>query len=181
MALSEKVRSYEKPAKKIPRILFGGHMFQQRLITTLTPELYCSDIRTSVKFYTELLGFKIQYERNEEGFAMLERQSCRIMLDQVRTKTAADECRTWLAGPLERPFGRGINLQMITADVDGLYKRVQASDAKIFLRLEEKWYRANEIELGNRQFIVSDPDGYLLRFFQDLGERRSAVAPTLSR
>jgi len=25
--------------------------------------------------------------------------------------------------------------------------------------------------VGNRQFVVPDPDGYLLRFFQDLGER----------
>ncbi len=28
-------------------------------------------------------------------------------------------------------------------------------------------------EVGNRQFVVQDPDGYLLRFFSDLGERPS--------
>jgi hypothetical protein len=38
--------------------------------------------------------------------------------------------------------------------------------------MEEKWYRANDTQLGNRQFIVQDPDGYLLRFFQDLGTRK---------
>ncbi len=27
---------------------------------------------------------------------------------------------------------------------------------------------------GARQFLVQDPDGYLLRFFQSLGQRRSA-------
>jgi hypothetical protein len=37
--------------------------------------------------------------------------------------------------------------------------------------MEEKWYRMNDSKVGNRQFIVLDPDGYLLRFVQDLGER----------
>lgn len=48
---------------------------------------------------------------------------------------------------------------------------MKASGAEIFLPLEEKWYRLNEIEVGNRQFIVLDPDGYMLRFEQDLGNR----------
>jgi hypothetical protein len=39
----------------------------------------------------------------------------------------------------------------------------------VFLALEDKWYRQNNRMVGNRQFIVQDPDGYLLRFFQDLG------------
>jgi hypothetical protein len=38
----------------------------------------------------------------------------------------------------------------------------------------EKWYRAGDRELGQRQFLVQDPDGYLLRFCQDLGERERA-------
>lgn len=37
--------------------------------------------------------------------------------------------------------------------------------------MEERWYRVNEQETGNRQFVVADPDGYLLRFFEDLGLR----------
>ncbi len=36
---------------------------------------------------------------------------------------------------------------------------------------EEKWYRADKIEVGQRQFLVMDPDGYLLRLVMDLGER----------
>ncbi|HEY0476960.1 MAG TPA: hypothetical protein VGD37_05520 [Kofleriaceae bacterium] len=37
--------------------------------------------------------------------------------------------------------------------------------------MEERWYRRNDHEVGNRQFVVADPDGYLLRFFGDLGQR----------
>jgi hypothetical protein len=32
--------------------------------------------------------------------------------------------------------------------------------------------RANDVEVGNRQFIVLDPDGYMLRFVQDLGNKK---------
>ena len=39
------------------------------------------------------------------------------------------------------------------------------------LPLEGRWYRRGAGEVGNRQFAVADPDGYLLRFFTDLGER----------
>jgi hypothetical protein len=38
--------------------------------------------------------------------------------------------------------------------------------------VEEKWYRVNDQETGNKQFLVQDPDGYLLRFFEDLGIKR---------
>ena len=37
--------------------------------------------------------------------------------------------------------------------------------------MEEKWYRKNDTEVGNKQFLVQDPDGYILRFFQNLGMR----------
>lgn len=138
---------------------------QEMLITALTPELMCRDIKVSLPFYLDVLGFKIQYERPESSFAMIERQGARLMLDQI----VPDSPRTWIAGPLEFPFGRGINLQIETDDVNGLYARVQKSGATIFLPIEEKWYRGDDVDLGSRQFIVLDPDGYLLRFFQHLG------------
>ncbi len=143
-------------------------MTEKRLTTPLTPELLCTSIKISLPFYTEVLGFNIQYQRPEEGFAMLERQGSRIMLDEL----VPGSDRSWTAAPLEIPFGRGINLQIETDAIDVLYANVQKSKAKIFRQLEEKWYRANDVELGNRQFIVQDPDGYLLRFFQNLGERK---------
>jgi catechol 2,3-dioxygenase-like lactoylglutathione lyase family enzyme len=137
------------------------------LSTPMTPELICSDFKISLTFYTQVLGFEVQYQREENGFAMLERQGSRIMLDQI----VPGSPRTWIAAPLEAPFGRGINLQMETDKVDELYARVQTMGVHIFLPIEEKWYRCDDTYLGNRQFIVQDPDGYLLRFFQDLGSK----------
>jgi catechol 2,3-dioxygenase-like lactoylglutathione lyase family enzyme len=139
--------------------------------TPLTPELSCTSIETSLAFYVDVLGFTIQYQRPEDGFAMLERQGSRLMLDQLHGIDGTG--RSWLAGPLERPYGRGINLQMQTENVDALYAKVNESGAPVFMTMEEKWYRLNDVHVGNRQFIVQDPDGFLLRFFQDLGERKA--------
>jgi catechol 2,3-dioxygenase-like lactoylglutathione lyase family enzyme len=146
-------------------------MTENRLMTSLTPELCCSNIKTSIDFYTKILGFKIQYQREEDGFVMLERQGSRIMLDEIKNNFVEGASRTWTSAVLEKPFGRGMNLEIRTTQIDKLYNRVQQSGAIIFLPIEEKWYRVNDSEVGNYQFIVLDPDGYLLRFAQCLSER----------
>ncbi|NQZ14107.1 MAG: VOC family protein [Alphaproteobacteria bacterium] len=138
----------------------------------LIPELNCTDIEKSLAFYVDLLGFKILYDRPESYFAMLERQGVQIMIEQL-----SEHERRWIAAELKQPFGRGMNLQMRTKDVSDLYKKVENSPYNIFLPIEEKWYRAEDIEVGNKQFIIQDPDGYLLRFFEDLGEREIQQKP----
>lgn len=130
----------------------------------LVPELCCSDIARSLSFYTEVLGFSVVYARPEDQFAYLDRHGAQIMIEQSTG-------RAFVAGELAHPYGRGINLQIEVADVASLYKVVEAGGAPIYLPLEDRWYRRDRTELGNRQFIVQDPDGYLLRFFEDLGVR----------
>jgi len=132
----------------------------------LVPELYVSEIGRSLRFYTEVLGFAVLYERPEERFAHLLRDGAALMLKQP-----ADPGRTWLAAPLEPPYGRGVNLQIRVSDVDALHAAVLAVGAPIERPMEERWYRRGDILLGHRQFVVQDPDGYLLRFFQPLGSR----------
>lgn len=147
-------------------------MTKKHITSSLTPELCCSNIKASLHFYLEILGFRIQYSRREEGFAMLERQGSRIMLDEIKNYLGTGTDRTWISGELKKPFGRGINLEIKTLNVDLLYECVCQSGATIFLPIEEKWYRADDVEIGNRQFIVLDPDGYMLRFAEELGERK---------
>ena len=52
-----------------------------------------------------------------------------------------------------------------------MYERVTRAEVSVIIPLEERWYRQGSLERGNRQFVAADPDGYLLRFFSDLGER----------
>ena len=87
------------------------------------------------------------------------------MLDQI------DQGRTWATGPLEFPLGRGINFEVQVDNLDGTLQRITEAGWPIFVEPEEKWYRAGDIEIGVRQFLVQDPDGYLVRLQQELGER----------
>jgi catechol 2,3-dioxygenase-like lactoylglutathione lyase family enzyme len=138
----------------------------------LVPELYCSDIERSASFYVDLLGFLVRFARPEERFVYLDREGAEMMLEQPTT-------RMLVSAEFEHPYGRGVNFQIDVADVAILYARVKASPWPVFLELEDRWYRQDELELGNRQFVIEDPDGYLLRFFQDLGSRPAgmSVAP----
>lgn len=132
----------------------------------ITPELDVSDLKISLAFYIEVLGFKILYERPEEKFAYLDIEGAGFMLEE-----AAGPGRRFHQALLEKPYGRGVNFQINVSDIDDIYARARKSGQPIIVPLEEKWYRKNDVELGNRQFVVADPDGYLLRFFRDLGQR----------
>ncbi|HSA83503.1 MAG TPA: VOC family protein [Patescibacteria group bacterium] len=131
----------------------------------IVPELVVTDITKSLVFYVEILGFSIKYQREEEGFAYLILGEAHLMLDQI------DKGRTWKTGEFEIPLGRGINFQIEVPDIESLLGKLKEKEIKLFMEVEEKWYRREDHEVGNKQFIVQDPDGYLLRFFQDLGKR----------
>ena len=132
----------------------------------LVPELDVVDLEASLAFYVGVLEFAVRYSRPEEQFAYLEREGAELMLE-----AAPGPGRRFRTAPLERPFGRGLNLQIACSDVTALWARVTSAAAEVIIPLETRWYRAGAVERGNRQFVVADPDGYLLRFFQDLGDR----------
>ncbi|MEO8652343.1 MAG: hypothetical protein ABI391_08575 [Hyphomicrobiaceae bacterium] len=73
--------------------------------------------------------------------------------------------------PFEPPFGRGVNFQIRVENADALHTAVVDAGLPIFLPIEERWYRRDDTEISTRQFIVEDPDGYLLRLHHDLGTR----------
>jgi catechol 2,3-dioxygenase-like lactoylglutathione lyase family enzyme len=133
----------------------------------LIPELVVRDWQRSRDFYCDILGFTCRYARPEEGFAFLALGEAELMIDQI------DLGRTFDNGhaPQDPPFGRGVNLQIRVDILDPLLSSISAAGWPLFLAVEDKWYRRDTHLLGNRQFVVADPDGYLLRFFQDLGTR----------
>ena len=68
----------------------------------LIPELSVSDFDKSLKFYIDVLGFKMEYKREESKFAMLSFQGSQIMIEEVNNH--------WSTGRLEYPFGRGCSI-----------------------------------------------------------------------
>ncbi len=133
-------------------------------MNSLVPELYCSDIAKSLDFYCNVLGFSIVYDRPEAKFAFIQRENVQLMIEEL-----TENDRKWLSGPLEKPFGRGINLQITTSAIDELYEALRTHGGPFFMDIEEKWYRRASDTVGNRQFVIQDPDGYLLRFSQTIG------------
>lgn len=131
----------------------------------LVPELSVTSLEKSLHFYIEVLGFTVQYQRPEEGFAYLALGDAELMLDQI------DKGRTWKTAEFDHPLGRGINLQIEMPSLNPLLEKIKENHIQLFMDVEEKWYRKNDTEVGNKQFLIQDPDGYLLRFAEDLGER----------
>jgi catechol 2,3-dioxygenase-like lactoylglutathione lyase family enzyme len=141
----------------------------------LVPELLVTDTPTSLRFWRDILGFRILYDRPEQGFAAIERGGVEFMLEQ-HGAGPEERVNIWDTGPLERPFGRGINFEINVDDIGVLLEALKAADWPIFFGPEERWYRAGHQETGVRQFLVQDPDGYLLRLSQSLGQRALAKA-----
>lgn len=132
----------------------------------LVPELLVSDTSRSIEFWCGLCGFEIAYQRPEEGFAYITLGSAHIMLEQRGVG------RNWITAPLENPLGRGINFQISVVSVDPILAALRDCAYPVFMQPETKWYRVGELdEAGVRQFLVTDPDGYLIRFQESLGRR----------
>ena len=131
-------------------------------MSDLTPELGVADIARSLGFYCDILGFAVVYDRPAEGFAYLRYEGVELMLDQIGLG------RTWETGPLEPPLGRGMNLQCKISALDPLLDRLRAAGLSLYRPVETKTYRVGDRDATQRQFCVQDPDGYLLRFCEDV-------------
>ena len=150
-----------------PRLLllasYAAHMTSENVSlvpvtewAALVPELMVHDLTFSLDIYTRVFGFILHYTR--PGFAYLSLGPVQWMLEQVH------EDKAWLTAPLERPYGRGINFQMVVPDLDGLHARLLAEGYPLFRPMTTATYLEGETEHTQRQVLVQDPDGYLLRF-----------------
>ncbi len=79
----------------------------------------------------------------------------------------------WNAGKVEYPLGRGINFQIELRKIAPIYDKLAALNYPLFMDIEENWYQSGGKEIGQKEFLVQDPDGYSLRFCENIGERQS--------
>ena len=128
------------------------------------PELSVTNLENSLKFY-KTIGFKIEYDRPENKFAFVSLGEIQFMLQEISNNDK------WQLAPLRYPFGNGINFQLEVDNVDKIYSNLKENNYNITFDIEENWYRQDEKLLGNKEFLVQDIDGYLLRFSEDLGEK----------
>lgn len=130
----------------------------------VVPELMVSDIERSMDFWCRCLGFEVAYQRSESGFAYLQRSDgAQVMVCQRNG--------TWETGEMENPYGRGMNLQILVDEIDPLIHSLELEGTPFYQEPRIVWRRYGDREGGRHEFLIQDPDGYLLLFAKHLGER----------
>lgn len=129
----------------------------------LIPELSVTNLEKSLKFY-RTIGFEVEYERAEDKFLFISMNEIQFMLQEISNE------EKWEVAPLIYPFGNGINFQLDVDNVTEIYNNLKEHKYKIAFDLEENCYRQGEKLWRCKEFLVQDPDGYLLRFSEDIIE-----------
>jgi hypothetical protein len=78
----------------------------------LIPELTVTNLQASLNCY-RALGFRLEYERPKDRFAFLSLEGAQLMLEPFHPSG-------WNVAALERPLGRGINLQIEVDEIGSM-------------------------------------------------------------
>ena len=116
----------------------------------LTPMLRTWDLRASLAFYTEVLGFQCDNFSDEWGWASLSLGAVRVMLARPNQHEGATT-----------PAFTG-SLYFRTDDVEELWQRLK-DKARVC-------YEVETFEYGMREFAIYDNNGYLLQFGQPISD-----------
>ena len=130
----------------------------------LIPELTVSDIVKTKHFYVDILGFQLEYERKADKFIFVSLEGSQLMFEEIHKDG-------WNIAELEYPFGRGINFSIEVNDIDTIYEKLVFEEYPLYRPLTVNKYEVDGNILEQREFLVQDPDGFLLRFSEDLGEK----------
>ncbi|WP_435956089.1 bleomycin resistance protein [Dryocola sp. BD626] len=130
----------------------------------MVPELTVYDFSASIRFYVEMLGFEIMIRRNDPEFAYISLGEAQLMLEQYHPEG-------WITGDLINPLGRGVNFQIEVDDITTLYSSLKANNVLMFRTMRDNEYNIGNTLSCQREFLVQDPDGYLLRFCQYIEEK----------
>lgn len=133
----------------------------------LMAEMMVTEYPVSLAFWTGVLGFGVAFERPAQRLACLVHpDGAQVMIYQ--------RDGDWETGAMEAPFGRGMVVQVYVADVDAVAVRVEAAGVPFYVEPREKWRDWGDRMGGQREFLVQDPDGYLVMVVQRIGTRALA-------
>ncbi len=126
----------------------------------LIPELTVRDIERTREFYVDVLGFELEYERQEDKFMFLSLEGSQIMFEEMHEDG-------WNVAEMAYPLGRGINLSIEIEDIETLYGKIIHFQYPLYRPLLTSKYESNGEDIEQKEFLIQDPDGYLLRFTQE--------------
>ncbi len=140
----------------------------------LVPELEVSNIRKSLHFYVDILEFKVEFDRPASKFVYFSYYDSQMMICEMKKDGE------WQTGSMDYPLGRGMHLQIEVPAIAPLLGRLKNNGVSIFKGPYESWYPVKDRLEGAREFLVQDPDGYLLRFQEDMGSKANTEGLTKS-
>jgi uncharacterized glyoxalase superfamily protein PhnB len=121
-------------------------------LTDLRPLLWTPDVKATITFYTDILGFTCDAHDEEIGWASLSRDAVTLMVSRPNAHF-----------DFNGPVFTG-SFYFSTEDARACWEQVK-DKAKVCYPLEEfSW--------GMREFAIYDNNGYLLQFGQELAEER---------
>lgn len=126
----------------------------------LIPELTVRSIEKTKRFYVDLLNFRLEYERVEDKFAFISFEGSQFMFEELHEDG-------WNIAEMVYPFGRGINFSMEVDDIDAIYEKLISCEYPLYRPLMVNKYESNDEYIEQKEFLVQDPDGYLLRFTKE--------------
>lgn len=133
----------KRGAFHLSRPVNNVHATHQRPL--LVPELDVSDLAESREFYVDAVGFEELYQRPEEAFVYLRLGGADLTLQQ-----ADGSGRRFRNGALERPFGRGVNLQIEHPLLDLAHQRlVERNEAAASRADPEPVIDQERVDLGS--------------------------------
>ena len=126
----------------------------------VTPNLLVRDLDKSSAFYRDVLGFNVVATVPPEApfvFVWMQRDGVNVFLNDA---AASGQEYPTLRG---RPIGGSLTIYITMSGIDDYFKTISLR-AVIEATLETKPY-------GMRGFALVDPDGYVLTFAEEVGER----------
>ncbi len=129
----------------------------------MVTELYVHDLAVSHRFWVDIIGFRIAYQRPGERFMYLERpDGAQVMLYQpVAHPGAAPD-------PVSQPR---CMMQLFVDTIDPITEALESHRWPVLRGPEDVWRRWGDRLGGKREIRLSDPDGNLLLIAEDIGER----------
>src|SRR3954451_7461811 len=133
---------------------YPRRMDDDRHTTSLVPELDVTELARSLAFYIGVVGFTLVFERPAERFAYLAINDAEVMLQE-----ADGPGRRFRTAPLERPFGRGIYIQILVPAVDARCAAARAAVSVRVVPLEERRYDVDVVTPSGRceQIVPMSP------------------------
>jgi catechol 2,3-dioxygenase-like lactoylglutathione lyase family enzyme len=117
-------------------------------IKQISPQFIVADIERSISFYTQILGFTVDF-RYEDFYAAISREGCSIHLKSGKPSTRENEKRN----------NEDLDIVVAVEKIENLFEELSGKPIQVTQRLRSMPY--------GKEFYAADPDGYILGFVEE--------------